>query len=72
MPCGAGVPCFLANAALSGWIKWQGFQLPAVLITILLGLGIVYLGQSSSTYIRHLFSSAAEHASEVRMHPHKL
>ena len=49
---------FLASAALSGWIKWQGFQLPAVLITILLGLGIVYLAQSSSSYIAHLVTTA--------------
>lgn len=59
----AGVPVFLANAALSGWIKWQGFQLPALLITVLLGLGILQLSHSSSSYIAHLVSSA--HAPQV-------
>ena len=55
----AGVPCFLVNAALAGWIKWSGYESPAVTISVLLGCGLVYLVSSSGTWIRHLVAPSA-------------
>ena len=61
----AGVPTFLVNAALSGWIKWVGFEPPAMTITALLGCAIVYLLATSATWIRHLIGPVASSASPL-------
>ena len=60
-----GVPCFLANGAISCWIKFQGYQPPAVIVTLLHGLAVAYLVASHARWFNHLFGSKPHPALQV-------
>lgn len=64
----SGVPCFLANGAISCWIKFQGNQPPAVIVTLLHGLAVLYLVASHARWFSHLFGSKPHPTLQVE-HP---
>lgn len=55
----AGVPAFLANAACSGFIRWQAWQPPAVGIAAVLAAAVAYLAASHARWTRHLLRRLA-------------
>ena len=50
----AGVPLFLANAAVSAWIKFLGNEGPAEVVTALIGAALIYLAFSHVKWVRHV------------------
>lgn len=50
----AGVPAFLANAAFSGFIRWQALPAPAIGIAAVLAAAVAYLAASHARWTRHL------------------
>lgn len=58
---------FLANAAITSWIKFMEYLPPAVVVSVMQGLAILYLGLSYARWARHVLSSRA--ASQVRPLP---
>lgn len=55
----AGVPAFLANAACSGFIRWQAWPPPALGIASVLAAAVAYLAASHARWTRHLLRRPA-------------
>jgi hypothetical protein len=51
-----GVPAFVVNAVVSGWIVWQAYVTPPASVTVIFGVGMVYLLLFNSRFTRHLVS----------------
>ena len=60
-----GVPLFLANAAITSWIKFDFNQTPAIMVVILHGLAVLYLLLAHARWFKHLFSVAQNEALQV-------
>lgn len=56
----AGIPCFLANAAITAWIKFALNQPPAIVVTVLQGLAVLYLLGSHARWVQHLFAEPSD------------
>ena len=55
--CYPGVPIFLCNMAISGWIKFIAFQTGATLMTAIMAVGLVYLLITLTHWLVHLIKS---------------
>lgn len=55
----AGVPLFLANIALAGFLKWQPWPPPAIGIAAVLAAAVAYLAASHARWTRHLLGRTA-------------
>jgi hypothetical protein len=55
---GAGVPIFLANLAVSGWIKFIMYPPGAGLMTGIVGLGLAYLALTILQWLVHLVKAS--------------
>eukprot|EP00884_Botryococcus_braunii_P013083 jgi/Botrbrau1/21776/Bobra.0190s0004.1 len=53
---GLGVPSFVLNAIFSAWIVWQSYVTPPVSVTVIFGVGMVYLLLFNARFTRHLVS----------------
>ena len=61
-----GVPLFLANGAISAWIKFYSNSSPPILVAILHGLAIIYLLVAHARWFKHLFSVNERSSLQVR------
>ena len=62
----AGVPLFLANAAVSSWIKFTGNELPGILVSVFQALAIAYLAFSHARWVKHLVGGSIRPSLQVR------
>ena len=57
--CGvrAGVPVFLANMAVSSWIKFAQYRPGAIFMTAIMALGLLYMAFTFGQWFTHLVQS---------------
>lgn len=53
----AGIPLFLINMAVSAWIKFAQYTAGAILMTVIMGIGLLYLALANLQWIVHLIQS---------------
>lgn len=51
------MPLFLVNMAVSAWVKFVQYQTAAVLMTVIMGIGLVYLLIANIQWTTHLVGS---------------
>ena len=61
----SGVPIFLANAAISAWIKFYTNNTPPLMVAILHGLAIIYLFVAHARWFKHLTASREDQNFQV-------
>ena len=67
----AGIPCFLANAAITSWIKFEAYTTPAIMVTVLQGLAVLYLVTSHARWVKHILGKPARNHPQVSVRsPH--
>ena len=53
----AGVPMFLANMAVSSWIKFAQYRPGAIFMTAIMALGLLYMAFTFGQWFTHLVQS---------------
>ena len=56
--CTVGIPIFLVNMAVSGWIKFIMYQPAAIVMTVIMSLSLAFLTLTYAQWLSHLILSS--------------